>query len=466
MLIINCGFIFIYPQFIRLLHIFTCILCLLYLLGCKHLHNDGFHIIHTIHNLAVDKKALLRFLTPKIICDIIAVCKDFIFMKQRTDMNHILFSNSITPQSTAVPNIFIDYYMPEANNACIKTYLYLLRYSCCSDSLSLQTMSESIDETEKDVLRAVKYWEEKQLIKTVTNADGNIISLTLLDINKAAEGNSHTSSAASHTQEAAALNFSGRAYDRQPVSEDVSETEAESEPQETLACPPKPDYTDTQIARLSEISEIRFIISAAEKYLGRMLKSDDTRLFIYLYESLEFSTDLIIYLLEYCASRNKKSTSYIESVALKWHSENIDTVEKAEAQSGQYNSRYSAVNKAFGLSRAPGAAEKKYIDTWFNTYSFTPDIVSEACSRALLNTGRPDFKYANGILENWHKQGVVSLNDIKKLDELHASKSASQAAKASASKQQTPNRFNAFPQREYSGSDFDKLEKQILNRSR
>ena len=67
--------------------------------------------------------------------------------------------------ATAVSNLFIDRYMPSANGAYVKVYLYLLR--CMSGSgepFTLSGAAEKLDETEKDILRALSYWEKSHVL--------------------------------------------------------------------------------------------------------------------------------------------------------------------------------------------------------------------------------------------------------------------------------------------------------------
>ena len=197
------------------------------------------------------------------------------------------------------------------------------------------------------------------------------------------------------------------------------------------------------------------------------MKPMDLQLILYLYESVGFSAELIMYLYEYCVSKNKKNPSYIEAVALSWAEEGIDTVEKAEAATALYNSNYNAVNKAFGLNRAPGQVEKQYINKWLNKYGFSIDIIVEACNRTILQTQKPDFKYTDKILDNWHKKGAKELSQISHLDEEHQKTAASKANNKPAAINTKPspgNRFNAFPQRTYTDEDYSSMEQRLLHK--
>ncbi|BCN28962.1 DnaD domain protein [Anaeromicropila herbilytica] len=361
---------------------------------------------------------------------------------------------------TVVSNKFIDYFMPRANGSFVKVYLYLLRCLTNIDTeLSISMIADHLEDTEKDIMRALKYWNELSLIDLTCNSTGEITNIVLNDINAldSVKTSPNTEYAASSTE---LKSFS-------------TPTPTSYEPQlkENSKVLDKPTYTDAQIEALTNTDEIKWLLNIIEIYLERLLKPTDIQLILYLYESLGFSRELILYLYEYCVSKNKKNASYIEAVALSWAEEGIDTVEKAENSTVMYNNNYNSVNKAFGLNRAPGAVEKQYINKWISTYSLSIEIIVEACNRTILRTGKPDFNYADKILENWAKKGVKQINDIKKLDDEHNKTNTKTKEQFSSNQtnqtkpiKNTSNRFNAFPQRNYSKEDYSSMEEKLLNK--
>ena len=66
--------------------------------------------------------------------------------------------------STVISNRFIDEYMKAANDAQLKIYLYLLRMMSASRATSISDIADIFNYTEKDVMRALKYWEKNQLL--------------------------------------------------------------------------------------------------------------------------------------------------------------------------------------------------------------------------------------------------------------------------------------------------------------
>ena len=65
---------------------------------------------------------------------------------------------------TVVSNRFIDEFMPQANDAQLKIYLYLLRAVSAGLPLDISEIADAFNHTEKDVMRALKYWEKRGVL--------------------------------------------------------------------------------------------------------------------------------------------------------------------------------------------------------------------------------------------------------------------------------------------------------------
>lgn len=339
-------------------------------------------------------------------------------------------------RTTLVPNEFIDYYMPRANGAFVKVYLYLLRCLTAPEAgFGISVIADALEETEKDILRALRYWEREKVLSLTWGEENEIRGIKLNRLTKPADPA-----------------FTGRtSMTTSAVTAPVIPAAPETDDLTKL-----PDYSPAQLSAFANRPDTNWLLHAAESYLERMLKPADVQLLFFLHDDLQFSNELILHLYEYCVSRGKKAPSYIQKVALSWHQDGIDTVEKAEERSLQFDSCFTAVNRAFALNRAPGLSERRFLNRW-STFGFSADLIEEACSRALLSTSHPDFKYADKILERWHQNNVHTMSDVKKLDDAHSAKSGRTAdAKAPA------NRFNSFPQRNYSDTDLTDLEQALL----
>ncbi|MDF2486126.1 MAG: hypothetical protein K0R46_2294 [Herbinix sp.] len=357
-------------------------------------------------------------------------------------MNKISLHAEGISDVTIVPNTFIDQFMPSANGAYVKVYLYLLRcFAGNCPEVTISSIADRMENTEKDIIRALAYWEKLNLLTLTRNAQKDITAINLVDL-----GNTQNT----------------------PMMTTDFDTELD-EIAVTIHTETKPasrqSYSAEKIAQLTNNDEIKWAMHIVEIYLDRPLKPMDLQLILYLYEELHFSAELIMYLFEYCVSRGKKNASYIEAVALTWAEEGIDTEEKAKEATATYNEHFNVVNKAFGLNRSPGQIERQYITKWVEVFSFSDDIITEACNRTILRTQKPDFKYTDKILETWYKKNVKSMSDITKLDEeFSRANKNSDVNKVTTMVKPVPNKFNQFPQRTYSAQDYAELERKLLNK--
>ncbi len=358
-------------------------------------------------------------------------------------MNKITLQAEGISDVTIIPNIFIDQFMPSANGAYVKVYLYLLRcFSGNCPEVTISSIADYLENTEKDIIRALTYWEKLNLLKLTRNTQKDIIAIDLVNIN-----NTKTTT---------------------PMSTVDADTELD-EIAVSIHTETKPairqSYSAEKIAEFTNNDEIKWAMHIVEIYLDRPLKPMDLQLILYLYEELHFSAELIMYLYEYCVSKGKKNASYIEAVALTWAEGGIDTEEKAKEATATYNEHFNAVNRAFGLNRAPGQIERQYITKWVEVFGFSNDIIIEACNRTILRTQKPDFKYTDKILETWYKKNAKTLADITRLDEEFSKASKNlDMNKVTTMIKPAQNKFNQFPQRTYSAQDYAELERKLLNK--
>lgn len=338
---------------------------------------------------------------------------------------------------TVISNRFLDYYMPQANGEFVKIYLFLLRVQSMAQPLSLTSIADRLNCTEGDVIRSLKYWEKARLLSLTLDSAGDISEIYFLD--------STGDPQASAVQE------------ESPAPAPAAPTPS-SLKKDTV--PPKVSLSLDKVKELKENEEIVQLLYIAEQYLGRTLSATDTSALLYFYDQLEMSADLIEYLIEYCVSKGNRSIRYIEKVALGWKEEGITNVTMAKQSTSAYHKDYFTILKALGIkNRNPVKLEIHMMDTWLQDYGFTLDIVTEACTRTILQTGQPSLQYTDKILQGWRQQGVKHRKDIEALDAAHKSRKKP-PQKETPAKSSSNNRFNNFHQREY---DFAEYEKRLLN---
>ena len=331
----------------------------------------------------------------------------------------LTLKNRFQGNTTIVENDFIDHYMAKANGEYVKVYLLLLRHlHANTEALSISKLADLLECTEKDVLRAFKHWSKVGLLRIDYDESGNICGLAM--------GNNLVPHEA---KEAPAV--------AKPV------------PEKTLKSKEKENQSD--------LRQLYFVI---EQYIGKPLSANEIRKINFFFDSLNFSIDLIEYLIEYCVENGHRSFHYIESVALAWSDAGIQTVEEAKMNTASYSKNCFSILNAFGIKgRGPAPAEMTFIKKWTDEQGFSLELILEACNRTIQNTHKPDFKYTDTILSNWFANQVLTLKDVARIDEAYQKEKM--AKKRVVEKPATPtNRFNNFEGRSY---DMASLEQQLLN---
>lgn len=333
--------------------------------------------------------------------------------------------------ATILSNIFIDCFMPKANGEFVKVYIYLLRMlNRPEETFGLSQMADSLFCTEGDVLRALKYWENEKLV-SLSYEETTLTGITL------------------------------QTPWNEPAAPDVPGVLATTDSPKPLS--ERKPLTPDRVKELKQNEEIIQLLYIAEQYLGKTLTPTETRKILFFYDELHMSVDLIDYLIEYCVGRDHRSIRYIETVAMAWKEEGITTVEMAKDSTSRYSKEYFSVLKAMGITnRNPSDAEISLINTWMKDYGFTMELIQEACSRTILQTGQPSFPYADKILQRWKDKNIRTQEDVRLQDAQHQKRKLEKAAaKQAQPKSSAPNRFNNFHQRDY---DFAEYEKRLLNK--
>ena len=366
-------------------------------------------------------------------------------------MSSLILSTESSEGYTSVSNIFISEYVPGANGEFVKVYLYLLHLmSLRSNNISISLLADTFNQTEADIMRALRYWDSLDVISLSFNGPGNGLSnIVLRDIK-------HTGQAANAmadpiAAESASVN-STSSYQTETVraaKPDIKQTEVIY-----TAEPSKVSYSKEQLNGFLANDNFSMLLFVIEQYMGRPLSTKETNSIVYFYDGLKLSTDLIEYLFEYCVEHNKKSINYIEKVAISWASKNIHTIAEAKEETSNHTDYVYQIMKAFGLSnREPAQHEKAMIAKWADTYCFDTDMIIEACNRTIKAIHQPSFEYADTILANWKNSNVSSLEDVKKADAAYAAGNNIKP-KQTASSKPANNRFNNFQQRDKKSDDW------------
>ena len=359
-------------------------------------------------------------------------------------MKELKLTKYVQTNATVLDNEFIDHYMVRANGEYVKVYLLLLRHmNQSSGYLSVSELADLLECTEKDILRALRYWKSEGLLDYLDDTPD--------DPSPKSTAPSPTASSGLHDVQSGYMTSSIPA-------DSVSDSAA-------LA-----STTNIQQYRSrKERAEFKELLFVAEQYLGKTLSATDIDQITYFYDTLNMSAELIEYLIEYCVENGHKSMHYINKVALSWHEENITTVNLAKTSSFLYNKNCYCVLNAYGIKgRGPAASEIAYIRKWSEEYGFALEVILEACDRTMNSIHQPSFDYTDSILKRWKDKNVRQLKDIDAVDadyrkekerakELAKERKRQQQAQKPVSSQN--NKFNNFDGRSY---DMNDLERRLV----
>ncbi len=419
-------------------------------------------------------------------------------------MGRVKISSNCGEESTNVSNIFIDEYMQDANDAQIKIYLFLLRMMSSNLPTSVTALADKFNHTESDVLRSLKYWENKGLISLEYDSSQNLTGIHMEDIVTKAQ-RKYGRRRSDLTEAPTAVQIPSPASVPVPVAESVAALTplsvampaddvtslsvaaasvnrasvsavgytAPSVVAKESPVPEKPTYTAAQLTAFSE-SDGSGLLFLAESYYGRPLTATEMSTVYYIHEELGFSEDLCDYLMQYCAGNHKQDFRYMEKVAINWKQKNISTPKQARLETFSHDSNIMTIMRSLGLENSPTEKEGNFISRWLGELGFTMEIILDACDRTVMATQKNRLKYCDSILRSWHDSKVTSKEDIKKLDENHTAELTKKKQKAVISSIDSKirldgssirsgvnqNRFNQFQQNTY---NFVELEEKLLD---
>lgn len=244
---------------------------------------------------------------------------------ERAEME-IQFQEGIKAEITCVPNAFIDEYLGEASGEYVRVYLYLLRH--LRENLKIHSIADALNLTDYDIKRAIFYWEKRGIFKEGTA--------------KAVEEEIRSEEAARLSEEVLhrkqANNFTKLSFFAEKNQKHLPLAEKNSSLAEQNV-----SFTQRNLLPIEEkkqeINEEEFegILYVAQYLLPGGVSRSHIQKFEYMVEYLGMSSELIEFLLDYCASIGKTSPRYIESVALDWHEKRIQTVKQAKSLIEQFD---------------------------------------------------------------------------------------------------------------------------------
>lgn len=263
-------------------------------------------------------------------------------------------------QQIPLPVQFVDKYMCQANPTYVKVYIYALRLSFDSSaSFSLRNIAESLQILESDVVNALEYWDTQGVVRFLKKDD--VYTLEFCD-----------------------------------ASEDEKPKTKESPFR-------KPAYTVKEIdASIKSNSDLAQMYKVAESIIGKPLSPSEVKTLYSFYDYLSLPAEVILVLVEYCASIEKMSIRYMEKVAISWSEKGITSFDAARAHLDVLKEQNEILGEIKRILQISGRkftdSEMKYINDWLYNLKATLEQIKEAYDVTILNTSKLSYQYMNKVL--------------------------------------------------------------------
>jgi len=321
-------------------------------------------------------------------------------------MSTFMFKNKNT-EYTPISNVFIDKYMPRARGEFVKVYILGLKY-CISGELGVSSsiIASTLHLLETDVLNAWNYWNDEGVIRFHAIDKMGNYNIEFLDLKE----------------------------DNTP--------------------------NDDRVNLLEELNKnpIKDMLQDIEKLLARPLSPKEMSAYIGWQNEYNFSPEIILLIIQYCASKGKLDYRYAEKIAIAWHEAKINTIDEAQTFIKRHEDKWIKIRKVLNYLGIKDPEVMKpqedMLDKWINVYKFPIEVIQKACDICFERLNKAEFKYIDGILTSWFKEGLLTLEDVAKKD----NKKPTYKKPADYNKPAKDN-FNNYEQRTY---DYDDLEKKLL----
>ena len=263
-----------------------------------------------------------------------------------------------------VPSIVADRYLKLAKAEHVKVLLYIMRNM--SAEISVEDTAENTDVSVYDVKEALLYW-----------ADAGILLPK-----------------------------------EQPVAVKTPEPEVKM-----VTRAERPSRQD--IARRGmEDEKIQYLLREAQMKLGRILKSNETQSLVWLYDDQGLDVSLILMIIQYAVEKNKANIRFIESTAVDWINNGIDTITLADEELRKMamgEQAWSVVSACFGLDkRKPSKKETELSLKWIEEWKLSREMLIAAYEECVNAKSKFSMQCTAKILENWYNKGYKTPEDIEK----------------------------------------------------
>ncbi len=269
----------------------------------------------------------------------------------------------IANNKTEVDNLFINEYLPDAPDNCVKVYLYGL-FLCNSGEIidnALDKFSKHLGLDEDEVITCFMYWQEQGLVQVLSTYPVEIRFTPLKNIGSGT-----------------------KLY--------------------------KTDKYDVFNRQAQELFEGKREISKSEyaEYYDFM-------------ERYHMEQEALLMIIKYCIDTKKANVgyTYILTVARNWANEGILTAQQVEEKLCEFeenSSELGALLSALRIKRQPYIEEKTLYKKWTDELGFGVDVILYVANKIKTKT-HPTFDKIDGILMKYYTLGLFSVLEIENYEQ-------------------------------------------------
>ncbi len=270
-------------------------------------------------------------------------------------------SSYIINDKTVVDNIFINNFVPDAPDLCVK--VYLMGLSKCANSVApdnnITNFANVLNVSEQEVVDAFKYWQEQGVVQIINTSPIEVrfmpLNATLGNIKKFKIGK----------------------------------------------------YTD-------------FNIQVQEILSKRMITPTEFSEYYNVIEANHMEPEAMLMIIKYCADRKGENVgySYIITVATNWCKEGkgIHTCEDVEnkiTELGVLDDKVTLVLNALGTKRKVQLEDVQMLNRWTNELDFDLNTIIAVAKRLQLKKVKADIGYLNNLLNKYYEMRLTSVIEIE-----------------------------------------------------
>lgn len=203
-----------------------------------------------------------------------------------------------------------------------------------------------------------------------------------------------------------------------------------------------PNYTSEDIANelQGEHSEFKALLDEVEHLLGKKLSLTETRILLELYDHAAMPAEVLLLVTarqielteqKYGPGRRPRM-SEIKASTYALKKKGIDTLDAAEEwirKQDYLQSREGELMSALDIAnRSLIDGEKRFLHQW-TEWGFGPEAVRMAYEKTVMQKGKLDWAYCNGILRSWNNKNAHTVQEINAAEHGHKKPAAQKSGK-------------------------------------